>query len=161
MSRQSCRLPIQLHHSYYNIFPITVEPSSATNIDEAILYVLFAVLGSNKRGNTYAQIIDTTAEIFAAQYSRVDICAAFQSMLQTGILRTLAFVCRNWCEAPPEITYTWNETMDENIANQDLVVYLIQLAGGTRSYSWTFAQLFKPFVPPTLYQTTLAACGSW
>jgi hypothetical protein len=155
----SSRKPIQLYHSYYNIFPIDVTPDSATTITEAILFTLFVL--DNSLGNTLNELVDTALSLFPT-FSREQLCDTILEMLRVGILKSLYPICRDHCLTPNNArisTITWSEKLDQYPANSSLVEYLIGLAGGTREYSQTFTILFKPYINPTLYENTVEATG--
>jgi hypothetical protein len=167
MALQACRNRIQLHHPYYNIFPIEVDPSVVTSLTEAILYTLFVL--NNMFGLARPEIIDYIVTTFP-QYSDTDaICSTLTRLLKNGVLRQLPSICPGYCSAPdtdaqlllrlPRIAY--NQTMDQAERNYNLVLFLIQLAGGTRQTTPRFKALFNPYVNPTIWQNTLSACGSW
>jgi len=155
---QSCRKQIQLHHLYYNIFPIPVEPESAVDLPEAILYTIYIL--NQHYGSTQMEIVAEMNQLFP-QYTNQQICDMFTSMLKDGILRTLQPVCINYCAPPVPVTFTINQNIDQKEANYNLVLFLVALSGGTRTKSATFNAFFKPYVNPNLYSNSLNACGSF
>jgi hypothetical protein len=166
MSLQACRNRIQLHHPYYNVFPIEVDTSVVTSLTEAILYTLFVL--NNMFGLTQPEIVDYITSHFPQYTDETTICEKLSNLLKNGILRQLPPICFNYCANNsnstlalrlPRITY--NQTMDQAEQNYNLVLFLIQLAGGTRQTTARFKALFNPYVNPTIWQNTLSACGSW
>lgn len=141
MSVTSCQQKIELVRSYYNIFPIEIIPASATNISEAIIYTFF--VQSKHFGLSEDMILDAMASTFP-QYTKSDIQSQLLYFIQRGLLITLQPVCRNWCIAEcPTKMFAIGSSMDKLVGFEDLVLYLIQLAGGTRVTTSTFSRWFK------------------
>lgn len=168
MSLQACRNRIQLHHPYYNVFPIEVDTSVVNSLIEAVLYTLFVL--NDMFGLTQIEIVEYIATHFPQYTDRMTICDTISRLLKNGILRQLPPICFGYCPTDagadatlslrlPRLTY--NQTMDQYDRNYTLVLFLIQLAGGTRQTTPRFKALFNPYVNPTIWQNTLSACGSW
>ena len=132
------------------------------------MYTIFVL--NNNYGSLQSEIIEY-ASITFPEYSTEEICSTITSFLQSGVLRTLQPICRDWCSGgTARVGITFNETMDQTTANQNLVLFLIQLAGGTRgtgsnttpaTYSATFNALFKLYVNPTIWDITPPSISSW
>ena len=152
----SCRKRIKLEHYYYNVFPVDVSPLSATTINEAIFYSVFVL--NNNIGSTQSDITEKMNTLFP-QYSTDEVCTVLKKLLKTGALITLTPITRGWCVGGYScglgglraVGITFNPFMDQNVSNNDLVTFLIQLSGGTRSYSLTFNQMFIPYSKITIY----------
>lgn len=140
MSTVSCQQKIILNHKFYNIEGITVSPSSAMSIIEAIVYVFF--VANNRLGLSDAQILFHMGTLFP-EYSTGQITTAIELMTRQGVLTVLQPICRDWCadECPPR-TYAISPRLDMIPSNDYLTLYLVQLAGGTRSISRVFRQWF-------------------
>jgi len=140
MSVTSCQQKIELIHPYYNIFPITVEPSSAQTIEEAIIYTLF--INNNHYGLTQMEITLFVAEYFP-EYNVQQIADSFVILLKNGVLVTLQAICVDWCANQcPVKKFAISKNFDKLPSYSNLVLYLIQLAGGTRVTSRTFNHWF-------------------
>lgn len=140
MSVTSCQQKIPLFHLYYNIFPIDVTPSSAQTLGEAVIYTIFVL---NKHfGATTDDIVSFMASNFS-QYTQTEVETEVDYLIKKGVLVTLQPVCRDWCaDTCPEKAYAISWRLDQLVGFSDLVLFLIGLAGGTRTLSPTFNRWF-------------------
>ena len=140
MSVTSCQQKIELIHPYYNILPIIVESSSAQTIEEAIIYTFF--VKKNHYGLTQIEITLYVAEYFP-QYDVQQIAETFAILLKNGVLVTLQAICVDWCANQcPIKKFAISRNIDKLPTYSTLVLYLIQLSGGTRVTSRTFNDWF-------------------
>ena len=142
MSVTSCQQKIPLYLAYYNVFPIDVSPASVSTIQEAIVYAFFIL--KKQFGASEAEIVSYVSSTFP-EYTTDVIEAAFTSMVRTGALVILQPICRDWCadECPIKL-YAISSRISQIPVYAPLVLFLVQLAGGTRTISNTFRRWFSP-----------------
>ena len=142
MSVISCQQKIPLFHKYYNIFPIDVTPSSAENVGASIVYTFFVL--DRHLGLTSDDIVDYVVTTFP-QYSLTEIKSEIEYFVRNGVLVTLQPICRDWCaDECPVKTYVLGSRLDQLHEFNGLLVYLMQLAGGTRVTTPVFNHWFLP-----------------
>ena len=141
MSVTSCQQKIPLFHAYYNIFPCDVDPSSVHNINEAIIYTFF--VHNNHMGITEHEVISFILQTFT-QFDASSVENAFVTLVKNGVLVTLQAVCVDWCNGVqcPEKKFAISRNFDRLPAYSNLILYLIELAGGTRVTTATFNHWF-------------------
>jgi hypothetical protein len=140
MSITSCQQKIPLFHSYYNIPPIMVEPSSAQTIQEAIIYTFF--VNNNHFGLTKTEVTQYMLNTFT-QYDFASIDSAFTVLIANGVLVTLQAICVNWCKNQcPLKKFAISKNLDKLPIYSSLIFYLIQLAGGTQTTTAVFNNWF-------------------
>ena len=149
MSVTGTQQRIALYRTYYNVSPILVNPSSVTNIDESIVYMMFVLRKCN--GISKQDMIIYAAVNFP-QYSSELISAKVDQFVRSGVLVILQPICRNWCvqECPVEKTYAISWRVDQIVGTQPLVLFLVQLVGGTRDLSPIFNRWFYTTSPNNL-----------
>ena len=142
MSVTSCQQRILLRQAYYNIPALPVDPSSVVNVDEAILYAFF--VQNRSLGLSESEVIAYLDDNFP-QYDLDTVQAAFLDLVRGGVLVILQPLCINWCQFTcPEKTYAINKQLERLIPWGDLLMFLIQLAGGTQVSTPTFRHWFAP-----------------
>ena len=144
MSVTSCQQKIPLFHAYYNIFPVDVEPTSVQNINEAIVYTFFVL--NNHMGLTQEQVLSFILQNFP-QYSELMIYNAFEKLISNGVLVTLQAVCVDWCSVSdgvqcPAKKFAISRNLDKLPAYSNLIIFLIELTGGTRITTPIFNRWF-------------------
>lgn len=142
MSVTSCQQKIPLFHKYYNIFPIDVTPLSAENVGESIIYTFFVL--DRHLGLTFNDIADYMVVTFP-KYSLSEVKMEIDYFVRKGVLVTLQPICRDWCaDECPVKAYSIGSRLDQLPEFSDLIMYLMQLAGGTRTTSTVFNHWFLP-----------------
>jgi len=142
MATTSCQQRIPLTQVYANVFPLAVTPASAETLGEALLYVFF--VRAEPCGLSLQDLIDAMALLFP-QYTEAEISEQVAFWLQQGVLITLQPVCRDWCaNTCPVKTYAISWRLEQLPRFADLLLFLIQLAGGTRVTTPTFNRWFGP-----------------
>lgn len=142
MSVTSCQQKIPLFNKYYNIFPIEVKPQSAESLGESIIYTFFVL--NRHLGLTMENIVDFVTTNFP-QYSAPDVESEIEYFVKKGVLVTLQPICRDWCaDTCPVKSYSISSRLDQIYVFNGLVVFLIQLAGGTRVTTPVFNRWFLP-----------------
>ena len=140
MSVTSCQQRIPLFHVYYNIFPIEVTPSSVQNISEGVIYTFFVL---NKNFGLTMQDITLFMTSKFPQYTTSEVETEVNFLIKKGVLVTLQPICRDWCaDTCPEKAYAISWRIDQLAGFRDLVLFLLGLAGGTRTFSRTFNRWF-------------------
>jgi hypothetical protein len=82
------------------------------------------------------------------QYSDLTIQAAFVKLVRNGVLVTLQAVCVDWCSVSgggvrcPEKKFAISRNLDNLPVYSNLILFLIELAGGTRVTTPTFNHWF-------------------
>lgn len=151
MSVTGCQQKILLNQAYYNVFPIAVQPSSAKTIDEAILYSFFVL------NQWYGVTVDELTAYMAGQfpeYATEDVLVAFGDMLVDGWFIVVQPYCRDWCSSVcPPTRYVIPARVAQNSLHDSLVLFLVQLAGGTRVKTKAFSRWFVSWTNPTPLQS--------
>ena len=142
MSVTCCQQKIPLFHMYYNLFPIQVNPSSVKSISEAIIYSFFVL--KNHYGLEISTLLSFMISSFP-EYNENDVLVAFNKLIYHGVLVTLEAICVNWCsnECPPK-KFAISKNFDKLVKYQPLLIFMLQLAGGTRVTTPTFSYWFLP-----------------
>jgi hypothetical protein len=149
MSVTGSQQRIALYRTYYNVFPIEVTPSSVTSIGESIIYMLFVLKKCN--GVSENNII-TYASVHFPQYTADLIRTEINTLVRAGVLVILQPICRDWCVqgCPVDKTYAISWRADQVIGSEPLVLFLIQLVGGTRTIGPNFNRWFFTTSPNVL-----------
>ena len=142
MSVTCCQQKIPLFHMYYNLFPIDVNPSNVGSITEAIIYSFFVL--KLHYGLEMSKLLSFILLTFP-QYNENDVIKAINTLLYDGVLVTLEAICVDWCnnQCPPK-KFAISRNFDKLIKYQSLLVFMLQLAGGTRVNTPIFTYWFLP-----------------
>jgi hypothetical protein len=148
MSVTGAQQKIALYRTYYNIFPIAVNPSSVTTIGESIIYMLFVLRKCN--GISEEDMV-TYASVNFPQFSADAIRSEIRTLVKSGVLIILQPICRDWCSPEcPVKTYAISRRVDQMTTSRPLVLFLVRLAGGTRNISPVFNRWFYTTSPNNL-----------